>query len=822
MSRMRRRLLTLLIVSVGGTLSGCDVLLNLFPTTNNETGKAQLVPFESEKAYSDYMRNQIERRNDSINSLDRLFTVGVGGEAIAVDAGSAGGADSAAPSAPDADGGSLTSSADGSGLSFSGTTIQEVGVDEADVVKTDGHYLYVLTPEGSNSVLRIVDVSDPAALVEVGRAELDGFGQDIYLHGDMVIALTSSGGGFFALAGGGGIAIDAIAVEPVNAPATGSIDGDVAAIDSGGAMQTLPVDATGKPDAQDGSGDAGGGSVEPGIGGTDGFIAPDYSFERPTITVSVVDVSDRTDPVIDSTTRFDGTMASSRMIDGVLYLVAANYQDYYVDVLPLLGTPDLQPTAIDTSTLLPRFTRADSGGVETTGDVLTWESLFHPIDPDGFGVVYVASIDIDNDATFSAVGVVAEPGLVYSSLDALYLTDTEYDFAGSRRTTTDVYKFAYADRTAKAVAAGSVSGRILNQYSMSEYNGFLRVATTVDATFGPFGQRTPPTNHVFVLSQAGSALDVVGSVEGIAPRETIQSARFVGDKGFVVTFEQIDPLFTIDLSDPTNPRVAGELEVPGFSTFLVPIDENHLLAVGQHVPPPGMFGPWGVQLSIFDVTDFDRPQLMDRVTIGDDTGASSEAIYNPKAFTYFAQRGTVALPISINNSFFTFADDAIMIDANDAGTSTGSGGVTAPGGPVDGVDAPPPPDAVIEDPGDAGLVGIDPFVPDGFEGLVVYDVSLETGLTERGRISTRFPEAGIFWSSYTRGVFIDDDVLAVTDNGVRGAPVNAMETDPFELLFDRSFGEGKGGIAVEGPPTEVSAPDETGTDASASGETGLP
>ena len=520
--------------------------------------------------------------------------------------------------------------------------------------------------------------------------------------------------------------------------------------------------------------------VEPGFDGVGG----EFQFERPRTIVTVVDVSAPDGPVILSETKFDGSQSSSRMIDGVLHLVISNFQSYYLDVLPALGTSDLDVGSVDVPALLPSFARVGADGDESSGNVVTWRELYRPTDPDGFGVLTVVSLDVDNDAEFSAVGVVAEPGLIYSSLDALYLTDTEYDFAQQVRETTDIYKLAYVDRGATPVATGTVPGRILNQYSMGEHEGHLRVATTVGPTFTFFEPLSGPSNNLYVLGQAGTTLETVGRLEGLAPGETIRSARLVGDRGYLVTFEQIDPFFTLDLADPTDPRVVGQLKIPGFSTFLVPIDADHLLAVGQYVPEEGPFFPRGVQLSIFDVSNFAEPARIANVVLGQDSGASSEAVFNPKAFTYFRERGLVALPVSIFADIFFF-DDVGFVDDGVA---------------VDATDQPaPPPDEPIE--------SIEPFVPQGFEGLVVYSVSIEDGFTELGRMNSRFEDAGFFWSSFTRGVFMGDDVFAVTDHGVRGSPVSDIAAAPYELLIDSVATVDENDLTTIEPAPAVSRPE---------------
>lgn len=718
-------------------LPGCDLVLDLLPPPGPvETGSSKLKAFQSEQELSNYIKQQIEQRNSAYADFNHGSMEG-GGPLVSADGGAT---DNAAPEAP-------PSPAAGEG-DFSQTTIQEAGVDEADVVKTDGVYLYLIDSLNDGSVLRIVQVSPPEQLAVVSETSLQGYGRDLYLHGDRIVAITTGGGFFYALGGaaGGGIAVDVRQAEADAPPPD----------ESGGADGTdAEPTATDEPI-----------STIPPIGGDD------FVYQRPHTIVTVVDVTSRSSPSILSETKFDGTQSATRMIDGVLHMVLANYQDYYFDVLPMLGQPELNVADVDVNTLLPTYSRTDSDGTESGGAVITWRELHHPTDPDGFGVVTLVSLDVDNNAQFKAVGVVAEPGLIYSSLQALYLTDTNYDWQGNTRTTTDIYKFAYADRGATPVATGSVQGRILNQYSMGEHQGNLRVATTIDARFecGFFEcvQVEQAHNSVYVLGQSSDALTVLGSVENIAPRETIQSARFIGDKGFVVTFEQIDPLFTLDLSDPANPRVVGELQVPGFSTFLLPMDADHLLAVGQYVPPPGELGNWGVQLSIFDVTDFAHPVRSFNVVIGADTGAYSEATWDPKAFTYFAEGGMVALPVSIYPDY----GNVVLVDGE--------------GGTGDGETDVPPSDST----GDA--INSLPPEQQGFDGLFVYSASATGGLTELGRISTRFDEAGYWWSSFTRGVFIGDKVFAVTNLGVREAAVSNVSTIEHELYY--------GPPLVEEPP----------------------
>lgn len=714
-------ILSILLIPGCGTV--CDLLGlsgQLLCPADAETGSPELKRFESEEELKEYFSDQIGARNDRFTDIDVLGAQDEApGDFDTVDGG--------APPSPQQPGASEGGDDRVSDNDFSQTTIQEEGVDEADVVKTDGTYLYMIDNNHPESVLRIVRAVPPEQIAIVGEHTLTGWGRELYLYDGKVVALTATSGGFFFLEGGGG----AVAVDTVSS-------------------QEMPVASD--EDKQD--------VVRQ---------VSDPSYERPKTIVTVLDVSTPTALTVLSKTTFEGTQSSSRMIDGVLHLVLSNYQDYYYDVMPLLGQPELDVRTVETAELLPKYDQVVAEGESASGNTVTWRELYHPTDPDGFGVVTVVSLDVNNNAEFTAVGIVAEPGLIYASLEALYLTDTDYDFFGDLRETTDIYKFAFVDRGVAATATGSVEGRILNQYSMGEYQGYLRVATTVG--------RGGPSNNVYVLSQSGTTLNVVGSVTGIAPGETITAARFLGDRGYVVTFEQRDPLHTLDLSDPTAPTVEGLLHVPGFSTFLVPIDEDHLLAVGRDIPEDGLFLPWGVQLSIYDVSDFTAPVRTAYFPIGGIGGADSEALWNPKAFTYFAERGLAALPVTSYNDAW-FIDDIDVIGVDEPAPAE-AGDTTSSSEP--GVDEPPPDDPIApQDPPDVS----EPFVPEFTNELIVFSVSAQDGLDRIGSIDTCFDASGWCWNSYTRGIFIGDDVFAATDHGVRGAPVSDLGSALYQLPFN--------------------------------------
>jgi uncharacterized secreted protein with C-terminal beta-propeller domain len=177
---------------------------------------------------------------------------------------------------------------------------------------------------------------------------------------------------------------------------------------------------------------------------------------------------------------------------------------------------------------------------------------------------------------------------------------------------------------------------VLNQFSMDEYEDYFRVATT---THGE-----TPLNNVYVLNMA---LNITGSLENLAAGETIYSARFMGDRGYLVTFRQVDPLFVIDLSDPNNPRELGYLKVTGYSDYLHPYDENHLIGIGKETTEEGEFAWYqGVKISLFDVSDVNNPVEISKYEIGD-RGTDSPVLWDHKAFLFDRSRNLMVIPVLV-------------------------------------------------------------------------------------------------------------------------------------------------------------------------------
>jgi hypothetical protein len=304
---------------------------------------------------------------------------------------------------------------------------------------------------------------------------------------------------------------------------------------------------------------------------------------------------------------------------------------------------------------------------------------------------------------------------IYVSTENIYLTSPIYFSPYG----TAIHKISVKDGNISPVVSGNVLGYVLNQFSMDEYNGFFRIATQ---------DRGSTSVHVF-----NKNLEVVGKLEGLAPGETLHSARFMGGRCYLVTFVKIDPLFVIDLEDPTNPQVLGELKIPGYSDYLHPYDENHIIGVGKETveSETGDFAWYqGVKISLFDVTTVSQPKEIGKIEIGD-RGTDTPVLRDHKAFLFSSSKNLLVLPI-------------LLAEIDEAKYYPN----------------PVPPYAY----GD--------FV---WQGAYVLNVTLEDGFEVRGGIThieniTELMESGDFFSSpytVTRALYIDDLLYTVSSKKVK-------------------------------------------------------
>jgi hypothetical protein len=265
----------------------------------------------------------------------------------------------------------------------------------------------------------------------------------------------------------------------------------------------------------------------------------------------------------------------------------------------------------------------------------------------GEALTTVLSFDVTALERLATATILSRPGPVYSSAEALYMavpdpTSQPYAYAEADKSESDVHKFALDDATARYVGSGRIKGRVLNQFAMDEHDGFLRVATTS-------GHVPDPDVHstVTVLAEGLRELTAVGAIDHLAPTEDIRSVRFAGDRGFIVTFKKTDPLFVLDLAEPAAPKVLAELKIPGFSTYMHMMDADHLLTIGYDAADQGDFAFFtGVLLQIFDVSDPTAPVLAHKHVIGT-RGSSSAALTNHLAFNYFAPKNLLSIPMTV-------------------------------------------------------------------------------------------------------------------------------------------------------------------------------
>ncbi|MFZ2632926.1 MAG: beta-propeller domain-containing protein [Desulfosalsimonadaceae bacterium] len=577
---------------------------------------------------------------------------------------------------------------------FSGTNIQEAGVDESDVVKTDGDYLYV----ASDSDVRIIAAKPAESMNVVSYVKAGGSIDSIYLYGGKLVAIYRPSSG-------------------VDEPIVYREDEKI----SVGMPYWIPY--------QEKTG------------------------------ILIVDVSNPAAPATIKDIQVDGYLVTSRITGGNLHVVA----QFLPDLPPLeiwydgsevgkeavteANNQTLAPLTLDD--FVPSYTVCDAGGaVVEEGRAVATQNFIRPGDENGGTMISIITIDMENPAAdFTSTGFIADAHNVYASTDALYLVSTIYNYTDVEKPVdnlvddgngfaaewrnptfeTQIYKFDLGDAVTFS-AQGRVDGEILNQFSLGEYDGVLRIATTTGNTWEGTSK-----NHVFCLKNNGDKLEVIGSIRDLAPGERLYSARFMGERGYLVTFVQVDPLFTLDLSDPAHPSVAGELKVPGYSTYLHPLNENYLLSVGQDTTVEGdIVKNGGLQLSIYDIHDFSNPKLLHTAKIGD-SGTYSEAMYNHKAVTFWPEQNLLALPV---NEYTTVSSDN----------------------------------------GDAW--------ENSFNGMVVYRLTEDYDFELLGRMNLYSYDASdtaYYYPSWYRGMFIDDYFYGITSNVVKAAPVDDIK-EPFAAL----------------------------------------
>ncbi|MBI5884941.1 beta-propeller domain-containing protein [archaeon] len=587
---------------------------------------------------------------------------------------------------------SAASSADATASTdYSRTNVQVEGVDEADIVKTDGKYIYNVT----GNMLAITDAFPVETAQIVSVTDLNDLQPlELFIKGDRLLLFGNAG-----------------------------------AYSYGGYSRY-------------------------------------YYYGGSKMTARLYDISDKSKPVVLKELAFDGSYLTSRLIGSNAYFVVNSYPVYeFLDdivyneenrsIIPLMyvdGVPEkiaavdeigfIYPMPIESFVTIASL-NLESMELKKETIAGNAENVFASLDN-----IYMASTAWLPEETPETADANESQGIPVAKELGKAVVGIAYPF-DSEKEVTVINKFNLSDGTIGFVGQGIVPGRVLNQFSMDEFEGNFRIAIT-EGRLSRSGSQT--RNNLYVL---GEDMNRIGSLEDLAPGESIYSARFMGKKAYLVTFKKVDPLFVIDLSEPAEPKVVGKLKIPGFSDYLHPIDETHLIGVGKETIESayGDFAWYqGMKLAVFDVSDVENPVEMHKVVIGD-RGTDSYALRDHKAFLYDKEKELLVLPIML----------AEIPEAEKQKTPEERGDFPAYGEPV-------------------------------FQGAFVYRLTLENGFEEKGRITHVTKEDELkrgyyFGDDYQvlRALFIDSVLYTLSDRMLKANDLQSLaELKEFKFPVEKT------------------------------------
>ncbi|MBU7318012.1 beta-propeller domain-containing protein [Paenibacillus oleatilyticus] len=513
--------------------------------------------------------------------------------------------------APQAAGSAAKQASDAAAPAYSGTNVQVQGVDEADVIKTDGTYIYQVnrdrvlvtkaSPAESMSVVSTVYWADP-----------NFYPQELYVDNNYLVVVGNTSYPTYEKPG------------------------------------PIPYDAS--PAV----------SAEPGIGTAKKMVVWPGRPTRSTTKTIVYELGDRTQLKQVREAELEGHYVSSRKIGDSLYVVTNKSMNYF-----WIMRQEADSAAKQANESLPAYRDSAAGDQFITigyEDIRYFPKAVEP------NYLLIGGLKLSKpDQKMQVTSYLGSGQNVYASPDNLYVTVSEYEplkeneqtvQADGKTTfipaplnlTSAIYKFGMDNGTVRYVGRGKVPGHALNQFSMDEHNGYFRIATTS----GDMWRNDEHTskNNVYVLNES---LSVVGKLEGLAPGERIYSVRYAGNRAYMVTFKNTDPLFVLDLSNPQAPAMLGKLKIPGYSDYLHPYDENHLIGFGKEaVEVANKKGDGsdtvafyqGMKLALFDVSDVANPKELFKETIGD-RGTESPLLYNHKALLFSKEKQLLAFPVTV-------------------------------------------------------------------------------------------------------------------------------------------------------------------------------
>lgn len=591
----------------------------------------------------------------------------------------AAGEDAAPPAAPNEaavsgkDSATNGASSDGS-TDYSATNVQVEGVDEGDIVKTDGHYIYQV-----NGTRIVIVEAYPAQNMKM-VSEIVGYGEklepiEIYVDDNRLVVI-------------------------------GRVQQEI-----GNPVPMTDTDKAGVAVDQK--------AIMPGKPG----ILP-YYYRNET-RVLVFDITDKSKPQMIRSFDVEGDLIASRKIGNTVYTITNKYMYYgYAesDITPKYrdGGTEYKSIAYDKIAYSPDFIEPNYlivSGINVNDTQKPAEISTYL----GAGQTVYASVNNLYIATQRSLPVTIQKDDGKGIVSEIYYTEN-----------TDIMKFALTDGKAVLLAKGNVPGRVLNQFSMDEFENTFRIATTVG--WADRSQGIQSGNHLYVLDDM---MNPKGKIENLAPGEQIYSVRFLGKRAYMVTFKTVDPLFVIDLADPAAPKVLGELKIPGYSTYLHPYDENHILGFGKDAVEletqwdPGTKWAYyqGLKVALFDVTDVANPVMQYSIKLGD-RGTNSEVLYNHRALLFSKEKELLAFPV-----------DLMEVKQNSTG---------------------------VKDPLAYG--------EQTFQGLYIYQINKDTGFTFKGRITHTTPtDIYNYDKRVSRGIYIGNTLYTLSNQTLMANDLTSLE-----------------------------------------------
>lgn len=507
--------------------------------------------------YDYEMYNQLESSEDAIKSSPSLYSSDL--------AGSTGTSETQSSSTTNSD---VAPSTD-----YSKTNVQVENVDEADIVKIDGKYIYYV----ANNKLVIVDINKKDELSKIAEINFQNEKfkpSEIYINKNKLVILGNENS--YSYANG------------------------------------TTVKET-----------------------TDSIYKKGIYKQK--AVAKIYDLTDIEEPKEERTVEIEGKYVSSRMIDDNIYFISNKTINSY-------NITKSEIEDLDEDVYKPAYTDTLKSSSEK---LINFDDIYYFENIDSLNYLTLAGFSLNTKKEANVQTFLGAGEDVYSSSENMYIVKTKYvydaDTYQNLGRDTKILKFSLKNGEIKFKAEANIEGGINNQFSMDEENGYFRIATTIGNVSWELDDESS-SNSLYILDEN---LKEVGRLDGIAKGEKIYSVRYVGNKAYVVTFKEMDPLFVIDLSDVTKPKILGELKIPGYSTYLHPYDENHIIGFGYETKMNSSGNGViknGLKMSMFDVTDLNNPKEMFSIKIGNNN-TSSELTNNHKALLFSKEKNIIAFPI---------------------------------------------------------------------------------------------------------------------------------------------------------------------------------